>query len=219
MTPTASRRAVVFAGGELGDWALALARPDDYLIGADRGALFLAESGLPLHLAVGDFDSIDSRQFEYVRARAERMLTFDAIDKDWTDTELALREALSLGFQEVVLAGVLGTRFDHTLANVYLLCLAADEGAAAVIAGERNEIRLLTGPGECRLQADPRYEQVSLLPVGGEASGITLHGFAYPLDNATLRIGMTLGVSNKLAAPEGVIELGQGRLLVIRSRD
>lgn len=219
MTSSLHTRAVIFAGGELGDWATALVRPDDYLIGADRGAWFLAEAGLPLHLAVGDFDSVDRSQFEFIKQYALRMLTFDAINKDWTDTELALREALDRGFREVVIAGCLGSRFDHTLANVYLLCLAADEGASALIAGERNEIRILTGPGERRLAADPRYEHVSLLPVAGDAAGITLHGFAYPLNDATLRTGMTLGVSNKLAAPEGVIELREGRLLIIRSRD
>jgi len=212
-------RAVIFAGGELGDWAKTHVRPDDYLIGADRGALFLAESGLPLHLAVGDFDSITPAQLDAVRAHADEALAVDAIDKDWTDTELALREAIARGFREIVIAGGLGTRFDHTLANVYLLCLAADEGCSAMIAGERNEIRLLTGPGECRLNADSRYEHVSLLPVASSASGITLQGFAYPLNDATIRIGMSLGVSNKLVGAEGVIALREGRLLIIRSRD
>ncbi|CAM3867310.1 thiamine diphosphokinase [Cohnella lubricantis] len=219
MTSAALRRAIIFAGGELGEWAAALIQPNDYIIGADRGALYLAESGLPLHLAVGDFDSIDPQQLAYVRQHAGEMLAFDAVDKDWTDSELALREALARGWRDVVIVGGLGSRFDHTLANVYLLCLAADEGCSAVLVGEHNEIRLLTGPGECRLDADPRFEHVSLLPIAGEAAGITLSGFVYPLNDATLRMGMTLGVSNKLAGTEGIVELGEGRLLLIRSRD
>lgn len=212
-------RAVIFAGGELGGWAAALVRPGDFVIGADRGALFLAEAGLPLHLAVGDFDSIAPDELDRVRAHARQTIAFDAIDKDWTDSELAIREALARGYRDLVVCGALGTRFDHTLANVYLLCLAADEGADAVIVGERNEIRLLTGPGDCRLEADERYANVSLLPVAPQASGITLRGFAYPLDDATLRIGMTLGVSNRLAGPEGIVSLREGRLLIVRSRD
>lgn len=219
MTTAVQSRAIIFAGGELGAWAKPHVRPDDYLVGADRGALFLVESGLPLHLAVGDFDSIEPEQLDVVRAHAKEVLAFDAIDKDWTDTELALREALARGFREVLIAGGIGTRFDHTLANVYLLCLAADDGCSAMIVGEHNEIRLLTGPGECRLNADPRFEQVSLLPVAGSAFGITLQGFAYPLNDATIHIGMSLGVSNKLVGEEGVIELREGRLLIIRSRD
>jgi len=219
MTNGRQRRASIYTGGTLGDWALPPEGADDFFIGADRGALFLVEHDIAVDLAVGDFDSIDAQQFERVKAAAREMMTFDAVDKDWTDTELALREAVGRGFGEVFLYGGLGTRFDHSLANVHLLELASRSGCRAVLADAHNEIRLLEGPGTCRLEADSRFPYVSLLPLTPSASGITLRGFAYPLTDATLRIGMSLGVSNRLDADAGQIELREGQLIVIRSRD
>jgi len=219
MTTESSKRALIYTGGHLGDWSLELIRDGDYLIGADRGALFLAEHGIKPHLALGDFDSIGEEQLRLVRSVADECLSFDPIDKDWTDTELALREAVGRGYKRVLIVGGLGTRFDHSLANVHLLALAESEGCEALLCDENNEIGILAGPGSRRLQASDRFPVVSLLPLTPVAGGITLEGFVYPLNEATLRIGMSLGVSNLLAGPSGTVHLGEGRLLVIRCRD
>ncbi|WP_445293273.1 thiamine diphosphokinase [Cohnella sp. 56] len=215
--PSSSERALIFTGGSLGPWSLALAQPDDYLIGADRGALYLVEHGIAPDLALGDFDSVDGEALARIRAAAAETAEYDPVDKDWSDTELALREALARGYRDIVIAGGLGTRFDHSLANVQLLVVAAEAGAKAILVDAHNEIRLLTEGG--RLEADARYPFVSLLPLTAEATGVTLTGFAYPLSDATLRQGMSLGVSNVLTADEGFIALRGGSLLVIRSRD
>ncbi|MDG0812927.1 thiamine diphosphokinase [Cohnella rhizosphaerae] len=210
-------RAVIYTGGNLGPWSLSLARRGDYLIGADKGAYYLVQNGIAPHLALGDFDSVDADALARIRAEALETAAFDAVDKDWSDTELALREALARGYRDIVIAGGLGSRFDHSLANVQLLAVAAQAGATAMLVDEHNEIRLLTESG--RLNADERYPYVSLLPLTPEVTGVTLTGFAYPLNEATLRHGMSLGVSNLLTAEEGLISLRSGSLLVIRSRD
>ncbi|WP_407923766.1 thiamine diphosphokinase [Cohnella fermenti] len=212
-------RAIIVTGGRLGEWAADIIAEDDYRIGADSGALFLAERGIRPHLALGDFDSIDERELALVRAMSDETLGFDPVDKDWTDTELAVREAIDRGYRRILIVGGLGSRFDHSLANVHLLALAASEGCEARLRDEHNEIGLLTGPSSQALEADDSFPVVSLLPLTPEASGITLDGFVYPLNDATLRIGMSLGVSNELAGRSGTIRLGEGRLLVIRSRD
>lgn len=217
MTESQHRRAVILAGGSLGPWSLAHIRPDDYLIGADRGAAFLVEHGYTPNLALGDFDSVDEAELAAVRSRAEHFRGYDAVDKDWTDTELALREALDRGYRDIVVLGGLGTRFDHSLANVHLLAVALEEGATAMLVDAHNEIRLLAD--RCRLEADERYPYVSLLPLTLEVTGVTLTGFAYPLTDATLKLGMTLGISNRLSAAVGDVQIRSGRLLVIRSRD
>ncbi|MDI4645685.1 thiamine diphosphokinase [Cohnella hashimotonis] len=214
---SSSRRAVIYTGGSLGPWSLALAQPDDYLIGADKGAFYLIQNGITPHLALGDFDSVDADALATIRAEAEETAEYDAVDKDWSDTELALREALARGYRDIVIAGGLGSRFDHSLANVQLLAVAVEAGAAAVLVDDHNEIRLLTEGA--RLTADDRYPYVSLLPLTSEVTGVTLTGFAYPLQEATLRQGMSLGVSNLLLADAGFISLRSGSLLVIRSRD
>jgi thiamine pyrophosphokinase len=210
-------RAVVFAGGNLGSWALERLEPDDCLIGADRGSVFLVQSGLRPDLALGDFDSTRPEELEAVRSQAAELRMCDPVDKDWTDTELAFREAIRRGFRRIAVVGGLGTRFDHSLANVHLLRQAADAGCDACLLDEHNEIRLCTE--SLRLRASERFPYVSLLPLTPTVTGVTLSGFRYPLRNATLTLGWSLGVSNALEAAEGVVTIAEGLLLVIRSRD
>ncbi|WP_123040637.1 thiamine diphosphokinase [Cohnella candidum] len=211
------RRAVIVTGGRLGDWALDELREGDYLIGADSGAEFLVSRGLVPDLALGDFDSVPPERLPAIREAARECLAVDAVDKDWTDTELALREAQDRGYADIRILGGLGTRFDHSLANVHLLRQALARGGQALLVDEHNEIRLCTG--ECRIEADPRYPYVSLLPLTETVTGVTLTGFRYPLTEAVLTLGWSLGVSNVLEADIGNVTIRGGQVLIIRSRD
>jgi len=214
---SAQARAVIVSGGHLGEWALEHILPGDFLIGADSGADFLLQSGLRIDLAIGDFDSVPAGRLQTILAAAGEWRTVDPVDKDWTDTELALREAIRRGFRRILLLGGLGTRFDHSLANVHLLHQALIHQCEAILIDEHNEIRLCAGA--CRIQADDRYPYVSLLPMTPRVTGINLTGFRYPLTNAELVMGQSLGISNVLDAECGMISVREGMLLVIRSRD
>jgi len=217
MSRSSTERAIIFSGGRLGEWALNLVAPGDYLIGADRGAEFLVRHGRAPDLALGDFDSVTDDEMRRIAEEAKLLLACDAVDKDWTDTELALREALDRGFKSIMAVGVLGTRFDHGLGNVHLLRQAHERGATLTLADEHNEIRLCSG--RLRLESDPRFPYVSLLPLSLEVTGVTLRGFRYPLQDAVLKLGWSLGVSNVLEDEYGTIDIASGLLLVIRSRD
>lgn len=211
------KRALIFTGGNLGAWSLAHVSIDDYLIGADRGAEFLIRNGYTPDLALGDFDSVTPNQMQLIENSSKELLTCDAIDKDWTDTELALREAISRGYQHIIILGALGTRFDHGLGNVHLLRQAHEQGAFLSFIDEHNEIRLCTDT--IRLEANSHFPYVSLLPLTMEVTGVTLVGFRYPLENAILELGWSIGISNILEAEFGEIRVADGMLLIIRSRD
>jgi thiamine pyrophosphokinase len=215
--PAGHRQAVIFTGGNLGEWAVDLIHPEDYLIGADRGADFLVRHGFVPHLSLGDFDSVTPDQMRLIQDTSLELMACDPVHKDWTDTELGLREAVSRGYTDIRIIGGLGTRFDHSLANVHLLRQAAEQGCEARLVDEHNEIRLCTG--HCRLESDARYRYVSLLPLTPMVKGITLDGFQYPLTDAALTLGWSLGVSNVLIAQEGTVTIADGLLLIIRSRD
>ncbi|REK77110.1 thiamine diphosphokinase [Paenibacillus paeoniae] len=210
------QRIVIFAGGNLGPWALGHIHSSDTLIGADSGAKFLMEHGRSPHIAIGDFDSVTEAEMVEIRAKSGNTIACDPIDKNYTDTEMAFRLALDMKPRQLLLLGVLGTRFDHSLANVHLLMLSHEQGVEAVIADEHNEIRLISKTTVLKRSDHP---QVSLLPLSEKVTGITLTGFQYPLIEATLTIGMSLGISNVLLGDEGTIEVREGKLLVIRSRD
>jgi thiamine pyrophosphokinase len=212
------RRAIIFTGGRIGGWALDGLHEDDWLIGADSGALFLVRHGLKPDAAIGDFDSVTESDKLRIREAAKQVIDTDPVDKDWTDTDLAFNHAVSLGARQIVILGGLGTRFDHSLANVHLLARAADLGLDCRVEDENNRVQLICGGQQLEVHKD-RFVYVSLLPLTSEVTGIDLEGFRYPLRNATLRLGESLGISNRLVSPTGKVSCRSGRLLVIGSRD
>lgn len=211
-----SNRILLFAGGNLGQWALPLIKQDDWLVGVDRGALFLVQHGFSPRLAIGDFDSVSPDEKAEIEQHSQSVSSCDPVMKDLTDTEMALTWALAQQPAEIVLVGALGSRFDHSLANVHLLQKALQAGIPCTIVDEHNEIRLIDRT--LTVERD-HFSHLSLLPFSPEVTGITLHGFQYPLENATLCTGDTLGISNVLNADTGTISLRSGQLLVIKSKD
>lgn len=209
-------RIVICTGGQLGAWALAHIKAGDKLIGADNGALFLISHGLHPDIAIGDFDSVSEEELLLIRASSGQTIECDPIDKNYTDTEMAMQLALDMKPRELVLLGALGTRFDHSLANVHLLVLAAKQHVRATIIDDHNKISLVTDQIVIEQQG---YPNVSLLPLSMRVEGITLTGFQYPLTDAGLTIGQSLGISNVLHSHTGKIELREGLLLIIQSRD
>jgi len=210
------KRIIIVTGGTLGDWALGEIHEDDVLVGSDRGALYLIQHGYTPHISLGDFDSVTAEELSRIRSSSLTFIDCDPVFKDLTDTEMAFNWALTQQPDHIVLLGALGTRFDHSLANVHLLRKGTEQGVSCSIVDANNQIivinqstRILRGG----------YTHISLLPLSLEVTGITLHGFQYPLHQATLQIGQSLGISNVLKESEGLIELQTGLLLVIQSKD
>jgi thiamine pyrophosphokinase len=211
------QRVLIYSGGALGAWALDDTQPGDVYVGADRGALFLVQHGIKPDIALGDFDSVDETELAFIRHNSKQMLICDPIMKDLTDTEMAFSWALDQNPHEIVLYGALGTRFDHSLANIHLLIQALQNQTACTIVDSNNRIRLINQ--STRLQRSNHFSHVSLLPFTSQVTGITLQGFQYPLHEATLTIGQSLGISNRIIEEFGHIQINQGNLLVIESKD
>ncbi|MGG6795795.1 UNVERIFIED_CONTAM: thiamine diphosphokinase [Streptococcus canis] len=109
-------KVALFAGGDLSY----ISRDFDYFVGIDRGSLFLLENGLPLNMAVGDFDSVSQETFTDIKEKAEFIIIAHP-EKDDTDTELALKEVFArFPEAEVTIFGAFGGRMDHLLSNIFL---------------------------------------------------------------------------------------------------
>lgn len=167
-------------------------------------------------MALGDFDSVTPRQLASIQQQSKGFISCDPIMKNETDTEMAFNWALQQRPGEIILLGVLGDRFDHSLANVHLLAKGLQQGVACRIVGEKNQIMLINNQITVKQDGFP---QVSLLPLTMQVTGITLRGFQYPLVNATLNLGHSLGISNVLQEARGKIEVAKGLLLIIKSKD
>ncbi|MDR9854113.1 thiamine diphosphokinase [Paenibacillus sp. VCA1] len=210
------KRVVIFSGGDLYPQYINEIQPADFVIGADKGALFLIRHGIKPDLAVGDFDSISPQELKHVRAESGNIIECDPVDKDLSDTELAFEMAARQEPDFILLIGGTGTRMDHTLANVQMLNWALQHQIQCAIMDRNNYITLTGSTIEV---LDRGFKYVSLLPMTPEVTGITLEGFQYPLEDATLKIGDSLGISNVLLGDRGRVSIASGLLLVIQSRD
>lgn len=191
-----------------------------YIIAVDRGLETVRRLSLsPTHL-VGDFDSVDETVLEEYRKDdtivKERLIP----EKDDTDTEHAMDMALESGCDTIILAAASGTRFDHTFANVHVLYKALERGIDAWMIDGNNKIRLISGKNLIKKEGlSGTY--ISLFPFSGVVRGVTLTGFKYPLKDRTLEPVSCFGlcVSNELLEDTGTIEMKEGILLLIESRD
>ncbi len=201
------------AGGDNPDWLrreLAAARPDAVLC-ADGGARCARDIGVVPDLIVGDMDSLEEDLQEYFATRGVPCVRHSP-RKDETDTWLALERAAAMGAAEVTILGAMGKRLDHTLANLGLLLLGREMGLSVTLRDEDCEVFAVTGRAMVRGE---KGQIVSLFPWSGDARGVDLEGFEYPLTDAVLTLSRPRGVSNRLLGATGSIDVKEGCLLVI----
>lgn len=211
------RKFVIIANGELNDLDIArrLAGAADCLICADGGYSHAQRLGLRPDVIIGDLDSLSAEAREALGREGVTMLVHPK-EKDETDLELALLYAAGQGSEEIAILGALGGRLDQTLANVLLLLNPAWEDVPLRLVEGRQEVFVIRG-GETVTLDGSAGDTVSLIPLMGEAVGVTLEGMGYPLLEATIRVGSTLGVSNVLVSPPGKVSLRKGLLLCLHT--
>lgn len=189
----------------------------DQVIAADKGMDFLYRNHLTPDLIVGDFDSVSTESLAYFKMNKVRVVELNPM-KDDTDTEFAIRKAISEGASSITLLGATGTRLDHVMGNVHLLGIGLCEGVDMEIVDAYNRIRMTDKAVEFTKE-NQFGKYVSLLPFSEEVTGVTLEGFKYPLLDDTLKRFCTLGVSNEIVEENAKVQLEEGILVVIESRD
>ena len=207
-------RVVVVASGTVADDDARWLESAALVIAADGGAAALDRLSRRPDLLVGDLDSTDAGLVTRLEADGVAIQRHPA-DKEATDTELAVDAALAAGATEVVILGALGgRRLDHELSNLLLLTDGRLARADARIVHGPTTARVLVGGQSARLDGAPG-SLVSLLPVGGDAEGVTTTGLRWPLDGATLPFGASRGVSNQILTTPASVSLERGQLLLV----
>jgi thiamine pyrophosphokinase len=207
-------RAAIFLNGapDAPDLLQRIAGRANLVVAADGGARYALDAGVVPDLVVGDMDSLGEA---WAREVAERgaLLERHPARKDKMDGHLAIIAVGERGATDVDLLCAAGGRFSALFAVPHLL-LAAERMAlrATVVAGwgqafvlEARTRSVCGGPGD----------SVSLFPLTGPATKVTLEGFAYPLEDARLETGDTLGFHNELNSEVGRVSVEGGALLVI----
>jgi thiamine pyrophosphokinase len=206
-------RAIIFANGELPNpqRVKKLLRPGDLVIAADGGTRHALATGVTPDVVVGDLDSLLPDMQASVEAAGAQIVRFSP-EKDETDLELALLHAAREGATEITILAALGGRLDQTIANVLLLTLPALSGIDVRIVQDTQEAFLVTRAASITGQPG---DTVSLIPLGGDAEGVTTLGLEWELDDDTLCLGPARGVSNVLRSTQAHVGMRQGSLLCV----
>lgn len=184
-----------------------------YTIGADSGAAVAAALGFAPDVVLGDMDSLPAADQKALRASGARFIVHP-VDKDETDLHLALEYAFGEGFDEATVLFDSRGRLDHALGGIWAAYRYVAEGEAVYFADAGLEAALAKGP-DCIRVHGPAGLTVSLIPISGPVTGITLSGMRYPLKGETLSPGESRGISNQAVEGEASIEFDGGILLVL----
>ncbi|MGZ8596818.1 MAG: thiamine diphosphokinase [Actinomycetota bacterium] len=205
------RTAFIFCGG--GPARLPIDVPDDALvIAADVGLTEANRRGVVVDMLVGDLDSVDPVDLEAFESGGGEVRRHPE-DKDATDLDLAITDAIVAGVGRIVVVGGDHGRLDHLLGNAVLL--ASSRHAAVEVDAIFGESRLHVVRRRRELVGVPG-ELISLFALGGPVHGARTEGLRWALKGAVLEPGSSLGVSNRFVAERAVIEVADGVVLVIR---
>ena len=198
-------RGIIICGGTVGEYIKNYIKPDDFVICADSGYDHAKKFGIRADIVIGDMDST-----KYGDISEEKMLYPKR--KDFTDSELAIMYAEKKGFESVLLFGIIGTRMDHSLANIGMIsrlknAVIIDENNETYFAG--NEFSLNGKPGDI----------ISIIPFCEDLFGVTTVGLDYPLVAGEIKCGTSLGISNVMTGDNCRIKIEKGKALIIRSKD
>lgn len=181
-------------------------QPGDYVIAADGGWKICCQTGVMPDLLLGDFDSLERvPEFENIHRVP--------VEKDDTDMMLAVKQGLALGETEFHLYGGMGgKRTDHTIANLQTLAYLARRGAKGWLYGD-GEVYTAICDGTITYPAREKGI-LSVFCLGADASGVTIRGGQYHLENAVLTADFPLGVSNHFVGQPITVSVTSGMLLL-----
>ena len=204
-------RAVIICSGEIKnyEYILSFITPDDTVICADGGYDHAVKMGIIPNIVLGDMDSVKG---DYTSVRFEKF----PVEKNWTDSELAVNYVIENGFSEAVLFGCTGTRADHSLSNIFLLKYLEKNNVSAVIINDKNMIYM--PPHGIKIKGK-KDDIISVIPIGGQVTGYTTKGLYYSADDMVLEFGKTLGNSNSMLSDECEVSWKTGEAIVIKTHD
>lgn len=209
---------ILIAGGApIATWP-SIEKKYDFYIGVDRGGWSLIESGFPLDLALGDFDSLTSEEREFVFSKA-RDKKISPAEKDDTDMQLALVAALTKDASaKITIVGATGGRIDHFLANIGLVFEPRFQKFCEqiqIMDCQNTVIFLLPGRHQLNREEKKKYVGIACLTA---VKGLTIEGCKYPLANHDVSHPYVFA-SNEFLEERATVSFTEGMIAVIHSKD
>ncbi|MBR5358745.1 MAG: thiamine diphosphokinase [Clostridiales bacterium] len=209
----------VITGGPLKDEALSAVRAD-HIICADGGTDFACKHSIIPELVVGDLDSITQEGLSYIEEHDIPVQKLE-IEKDWTDTEIALNRIPDGSEVTIVCPLGINVRLDHVIGNIQLAAALAGKHKRIVLTDGITRVFLMSGKDSITVDLT-QYEiklAVSLVPLSFDSSvkDVTTTGLYYSLNGGELIAGKTYSFCNHPVdgASEFSVSIGEGILAVI----
>lgn len=203
-------RAVIIGGGDFGRRQAECIKDDDFIICADRGYDNAKKYNIKADIVLGDMDSVKS---EIVGAK----IVYPR-KKDFTDGEIALRYALEKGYKNILLTGFTGERIDHTISDLFMLHITAENDAEAMIIDEYNSIYYICDKKPAVKLYGKKDDIVSIVPLC-DLKGVYTKGLEYPIENEDIEFFKSRTLCNTMLDGFAEVELKSGRALVILAKD
>ena len=211
-------RAAIFLNGTPDPEPLIQAVADraDLVVAADGGARYALAAGIVPDLIVGDMDSLGENLAREMETRGAELEPHPA-RKDKMDGHLAVLAAKARGATIADFLCATGGKFGAVFAVPHILLAAERLGLrSSAVAGWGTTFVVEAGS---RIVEGTPGDSVSVFPLAGPATGVTLEGMSYPLTDAVLEPGDTLGFHNELVGREAGVSVESGVLLVVREQD
>ncbi len=190
------------------------------IIAVDGGLLAASKMNIVPDVVLGDFDTVDLELLNEYEKKGCEIKKLNPI-KDDTDTEAAFMLAKDkYKADEIDFFGAVGSRFDHSYSNIFLLKRAYEAGIKAYIITDMCRISVISK--DVTVKKSELYgKYVSLIQFDGNANGVILKNFVYELDGFDFDTKKTyrLGVSNELNGDEAYIHIEEGYMLMIESKE
>ncbi|MFN2235688.1 MAG: thiamine diphosphokinase [Anaerolineales bacterium] len=204
-------KCIIFANGQFSSVPNSI-NLNQIIIAADGGARHCLESGINPQFVIGDFDSLSEEELTFLKSNGVELIKYST-QKDETDLELAVNFAINQGCRDISVYGAFGGRLDMTFANILLLASPIYTGIHFKIIGTKTTAYILRSGETLELKSKPGTT-VSIIPLGGSATGITYNGLKWPLEKAILPFGTPKGVSNQTTQNISKIFLEEGIILI-----
>ena len=214
------KTALIISGGEFNTYVPNMEY--DLIIACDKGLEYAHELKITPDIVLGDFDSMDSFEAKTIISQMSfgdhdiEVLTFP-IEKDDTDTMLAIKHAISLGCVHIVVVCALGGRTDHLVANIQALHYAAIDNTLCEIYSSKEHLIAYRGPCEIEIPFKEGYS-LSLYALSDQVNGLTISGTKYEVSNVMLTNSFPLAYGNSILGSYAQVKFDCGILLIIESQ-
>mgnify|MGYP002622752788 CR=1 FL=1 len=174
----------------------------------DKGIEICRDLNIFPEILIGDFDSADNSSLTWAK-KNKIPIEKHPIDKDFTDTQLALNLVNEKNF--LILTGIFGGRFDHLFSNVFT---CANSKIRNCLVDEKELIFFVKSGENFSVKFNEMPKNLSLLPISELCEGVTIKNVHWELENFTLKQNFPNAISNRVENGEIKISVRSGTLAV-----